>query len=126
IMLIAFAVWMGSTALVWTADAPTATSPAEAAHASAVWQAPSTAANRASPHAMMAAMDPPYPGDSAVRFLQGDVPDHEGAVAMDEIALAHGRDAEVQQLAHEVVDAQEREIAQMRRWLERRARSGQP
>ncbi len=49
-------------------------------------------------------------------FLEQMVPHHESAIEMATLALEKGQRPQVRQLAQEIIDAQNAEIAQMRRW----------
>ena len=67
---------------------------------------------------MMRALQHP---DVDVAFVCGMIPHHEGALVMARAQLAHGKDEWVRQLAREVIAAQEREIRDMREWLDKRS-----
>jgi len=70
-------------------------------------------------HSMMgmendaAALEDANPFDRA--FIDMMIPHHEGAVTMAEAELAKGKDPELRRLAEDMIEAQQREIADMRR-----------
>lgn len=66
---------------------------------------------------MMKAVANPDP-DAA--FVLGMIPHHQGAIDMAEVVLKFGRDAHNHHLAREIIDAQKREIAEMREWLKQK------
>jgi len=66
---------------------------------------------------MMQGISDPDP-DAA--FVHGMIPHHQGAIDMAEIVLRYGKDESLHDLALHIIEAQEREIEEMRAWLSRR------
>jgi uncharacterized protein (DUF305 family) len=75
---------------------------------------------------MMASMDKmshdmqaaPMTGNADHDFAAMMMPHHQGAIDMARTELRYGKDPTMRRLARDVVAAQEKEIALMRRWLE--------
>ncbi len=61
-----------------------------------------------------------FTGDADVDFARGMIPHHQGAIDMANIVLEHGEDEAIHDLAREIIEAQEEEIAFLRNWLDER------
>lgn len=72
---------------------------------------------------MMAGMNYNDPDNA---FAHGMLGHHIGAVDMAEIQLKYGTDAEMRQLAQEIIDAQQPEIEQMQTWLDNNPDAAEP
>jgi uncharacterized protein (DUF305 family) len=85
---------------------------------------PAVAAYLAASERMHRDMAIEFTGNPDVDFARGMIPHHQGAIDMARAELEYGRDPEMRALAEAIIAAQEKEIAFLRGWLERRAENG--
>jgi uncharacterized protein (DUF305 family) len=84
--------------------------------------APSTKEFKDAHMKMMRDMDIAYTGDADVDFVGGMIPHHQAAIDAAKIVLKYGKNPENQTLAKAIIEAQEREIAEMQAWLKKYAK----
>ena len=58
--------------------------------------------------------------DADVAFAQGMIAHHQGAIAMAKTELKYGKDAQMRELAEQIIAAQQPEIDRMQAWLQTR------
>ncbi len=59
--------------------------------------------------------------DPDIAFACGMIPHHQGAIAMAEVELQHGDSEPMKEMARKIIEAQEREIAELTQWIEEQA-----
>ena len=55
--------------------------------------------------------------DADMAFAKGMLAHHQGAIAMSNVQLEYGQDAEMNKLAQDIIDAQQSEIELMQSWI---------
>jgi uncharacterized protein (DUF305 family) len=83
---------------------------------------PADKAFAASMKTMMTSMNVKPTGKPDEDFVLMMIPHHQGAIDMAKVELKYGTDPSLRQLATDIVAAQEKEIAQMKAWLEKNPR----
>lgn len=61
-------------------------------------------------------------GDPDVDFVRMMIPHHQGAIDMAEAELKYGKDESRKALARQIIEAQTKEIAEMKDWLAKNAK----
>lgn len=85
-------------------------------HGAAAADTPATKALKAANDKMHRDMDIRYTGNADRDFVAGMIAHHQGAIDMARVVLQFGKDPEIRKLAQDIVDAQDKEIAQMKAW----------
>ena len=63
---------------------------------------------------------PKATGDADTDFAAMMIPHHQGAIDMAKIELQYGKDQKLKQMAEKIIGDQQKEIAELKEWLERR------
>jgi uncharacterized protein (DUF305 family) len=66
---------------------------------------------------MMHDMMKPMTGDPDKDFVMMMLPHHQGAIDMAKVQLKYGKDPTLRALAKAIIEAQEKEIQEMKQWL---------
>lgn len=69
------------------------------------------AIDKMTPHMMK-----PISGDADKDFVTLMIPHHQGAIDMAKVELQFGKDTRLRAMADKIIKAQEKEIAEMKRW----------
>lgn len=56
-------------------------------------------------------------GDPDRDFVTMMIPHHQGAIDMAKVELQYGKDADLKKMAEKIIQDQEREIGEMKNWL---------
>lgn len=59
--------------------------------------------------------------DTDIAFACGMIPHHQAAIEMAKVELQHGDNDWAKEMAQKIIDAQEKEIAEMTQWIEEQA-----
>lgn len=110
---------LGGAALVLAQGTTDHTMPMEgmqhAAPSTEAAASPSTAGFQAAMETMMRTT--PLTGNTDRDFAANMIPHHQAAIDMARVELQHGKDAGMRKLATEIIEAQEREISQLKAFL---------
>ena len=82
----------------------------------------SSDAFEAASQTMMTTMMKPLTGDPDRDFATQMLAHHQGAIDMARIELRYGQDPELRALADDIIEAQEKEIEQLKRWQQKNAK----
>ena len=62
-------------------------------------------------------MAKPMSGNPDRDFVMMMLPHHQGAINMAKAQMQHGKDAELKKMSEKMISAQEKEIAELNKWL---------
>ena len=66
---------------------------------------------------MQASMPKDHKGDPDTDFARMMIPHHQGAIDMAKVEIQYGKDPDLRKMAEKMVKDQEKEIADLQKWL---------